>query len=120
MDVNTVAKEFVALMKEGKDQEAQDRFWADDIRSVEAMPGEHSDVTGREALAAKHAWWEANSTMHGYTVTGPMVHGDQFAVFFTMDVTMKDMGRLEMQEVGLYTVRDGKVVEERFFYGPYD
>ena len=36
---------------------------------------------------------------------------------YTMDVTIKETGaRQNMDEVGVYTVRDGKIVEERFFY----
>jgi ketosteroid isomerase-like protein len=34
-----------------------------------------------------------------------------------MDLTPKATGeRITMDEVGLYTIRDGKIVEERFFY----
>ena len=36
---------------------------------------------------------------------------------FKIDVTRKQTGeRVKMDEVGLYTVRSGKIVEERFFY----
>ena len=45
------------------------------------------------------------------------MHGDQFAVRFTMDVTEKASGqRTRMDEIGLYTLKNGKIVEERFFY----
>jgi predicted ester cyclase len=49
------------------------------------------------------------------------VHGDQFAVRFTMDVTPKTGDtagqRMQMTEIGLYTVQGGKITEERFFFG---
>ncbi|CDX15581.1 conserved hypothetical protein [Mesorhizobium sp. ORS 3324] len=36
---------------------------------------------------------------------------------FTFDVTPKSTGqRATMDEVGLYTVKDGKISEERFYY----
>ena len=38
-------------------------------------------------------------------------------VGFKMDVTPKGGARHTMDEVGLYTVKDGRIVEERFFYG---
>ena len=35
-----------------------------------------------------------------------------------MDVTVKETGaRMTMDEIGVYTVKNGKIVEERFFYG---
>jgi ketosteroid isomerase-like protein len=49
---------------------------------------------------------------------GPFLHGDQFAVRFTLDVTQPNGERTVMEEVGVYTVRDGKITEERFFFLP--
>jgi ketosteroid isomerase-like protein len=34
-----------------------------------------------------------------------------------MDVTPKGGKRTKMDEVGVFTVANGKIVEERFFYG---
>ena len=45
------------------------------------------------------------------------MNGDQFIVRFKMDLTFKPSGeRMQNDEDGLYTVKDGKIVEERFFY----
>ena len=53
----------------------------------------------------------------GYLLKDRVLNGDQFAVRFHFDVTVKETGeRRVMDEVGLYTVRNGKIVEERFFY----
>ena len=50
-------------------------------------------------------------------VEGPYLNGDQFAVRMKMDLTVKESGeRITMDEIGLYTVKDGKIAEERFFY----
>ncbi|MFN3449113.1 MAG: SnoaL-like domain-containing protein [Roseococcus sp.] len=41
---------------------------------------------------------------------------DQFALHLRVDVTVKATGqRMQLAEIALYTVQDGKVVEERFF-----
>ena len=41
----------------------------------------------------------------------------QFAVHFTFDITPKSTGqRITQQEVGLYTVKDGLITREQFFY----
>jgi ketosteroid isomerase-like protein len=55
--------------------------------------------------------------IHGNETFGPYVNGDQFALRFRVDFTIKASGeRIQIDEVGLYTVRDGAIVEERFFY----
>jgi ketosteroid isomerase-like protein len=33
-----------------------------------------------------------------------------------MEVTMKGAGRVKMDEVAVYEVRDGKIVKEQFFF----
>ena len=55
--------------------------------------------------------------MHNFKVEGPYVHGDQFVVRFKGEVTPKGQKRMPLDEVGLYTVRNGKIVEESFFMG---
>ena len=37
-------------------------------------------------------------------------------VRFTMDLTPKDGKRHTMDEVAMYTVKNGKIVDESFFY----
>jgi ketosteroid isomerase-like protein len=118
MDTAEIASRFVALCKQGKFDEAGDSFWSDDIVSIENMEGPMARLEGRAAVKGKGEWWYANHEVHGGETHGPYVNGDQFAVRFDLDVTPKATGqRMQMQEIGLYTVKEGKIVEERFFYG---
>ena len=55
--------------------------------------------------------------VHGSVAEGPFPHGDRFIVRFKYDVTPKHTGkRMTMDETGLYTVQNGKIVKEEFFY----
>ncbi|MEL6876803.1 MAG: nuclear transport factor 2 family protein [Pseudomonadota bacterium] len=115
MSIEKLAKDFTKAVAEDNAEEYQ-AMWHDDIVSYEPQEGPMSKVQGRDALLQKHAWWEQNAEMHSSSTDGPYVFGDQFAVNYEMDVTM-DGERSQMKEVGVYTVKDGKVAEERFFYG---
>jgi SnoaL-like domain len=117
MDTKAVAKAFTDLCKKGELAQAGDKFWAEDAVSREAMEGEMAVLKGRKALEGKGQWWYANNTVHEVKVEGPYVHGNQFVVRFKMDVTPKGKSRHTMDEVGVYTVKNGKIVEESFFYG---
>jgi ketosteroid isomerase-like protein len=99
--------------------EALDFLFADDVVSVEAvaMPGAQQEIKGLAAVKGKHEWWLANHEIHSGSVTGPWPHGDRFVVGFQYDVTNKPSGkRMKMDAVGLYTVRNGKIVRDEFFY----
>jgi ketosteroid isomerase-like protein len=117
MTVQDIANDLVALCRAGDFDTPGQKYWADDVLSVEAMPGDMAEVRGKDAVKGKGDWWAANHEVHSSEVEGPYVNGDQFVVRFKMDLTQKASGdRIQMDEVGLYTVKDGKIVEERFFY----
>jgi ketosteroid isomerase-like protein len=111
------AEAFTAMLKAGDHEGAATKFNAEDIVSYEGMEGPMAVCKGREAVKAKSDWWYANHEIIRSESEGPWVTGDQFVVNFDIEVIVKESGeRISMKEVGLYTVRDGKIAEERFFY----
>lgn len=117
MTITEIAKDFTELLKQGDHQGAAEKYNADDVASYEAMEGPMAVSCGKEALRQKNQWWQENNEVHGGSVEGPYVNGDQFAVRFKFDITPKATGeRATIDEVGLYTVKNGKITEERFYY----
>ena len=119
MSVSEIAHDLVAICKTGDFATPGAKYWADDVLSVEAgaPPGGDPASHGKAAAVAKGEWWSGAHDIHATEVQGPWVNGDQFTVRFSMDVTVKATGqRLKMDEIALYTVKDNKIVEERFFY----
>ena len=117
MNTQDIANDLVALCKTGDFSSPGEKYWADNVRSIEAM-GENAVSEGKAAARAKGEWWSGAHDIHSVEVEGPYVNGDQFTVRFKMDVTAKASGqRMTMDEVALYSLKDGKIAEERFFYG---
>ena len=117
MTTREIADAVVALSKAGNLEAIGKTYWADDIVSLEDMEGPMGRLEGRAAVTAKNDWWNGAHEVHNVETHGPFVHGNQFAVRWVMDVTQKESGnRITMDEVALYTIKDGKIVEERFFY----
>lgn len=123
MTIEDVAKGLVDLCRQGKSDQAVETYYHPDIVSVEAqgMPDMPAEIRGIDAVKQKHAWWYDHFEVHSEAYDGPYVNGDRFAVFNTIDTTMKATGRrVKMSEIALYTVQDGKVVHEAFFAKPDD
>jgi len=53
---------------------------------------------------------------HGAKISDPVVGNNYFAVSWWLDTTMKGRGRMQMEEICLYHVQNGKIVMEQFFY----
>jgi hypothetical protein len=117
MNTHEVAKSFTELCKAGKFDEAGQKFWSEDVVSIEPMTGEMARLQGRKAVEGKGKWWADNHAVHAVKVDGPFVNGDEFTVGFEMEVTPKGKSRMTMREIALYKVKNGKVVEERFYGG---
>lgn len=114
-----VGKELVALCREGKNMDAINKFYSPDIVSVESMGNAEmpAETKGIAAVRGKNEWWVNNHDVHSATANGPFVGDDQFAVQYIYDVTFKPTSkRMQMKEMALYTVKDGKIVHEEFFY----
>ncbi len=114
-----VGNKLVALCREGKDAQVLETLYDKNIVSVEAaeMPGMPREQRGVAACHNKAKWWSENNETHSVKVEGPFPHGDRFAVRFTYDITRKsDRKRNQMDEMALYTVKNGKIVREEFFY----
>ena len=116
MTTQEIADRLVSLCREGRNEEAKNELYSNDIVSVEVNEP-MKVVRGLEATRAKGAWWEANHEVHSAKIEGPFVNDDQFAVRFTYDITPKATGnRVAMDEVALYDVKDGKIIKETFLY----
>ena len=119
-----VGKQLVAMCNAGQDTEFVDQYYSDDIVSIEVMGmpevGMPRVMKGKEAILAKTKWWYDNHEVHGGSCEGPYPQGNRFIVIFGMDITAKQGPmagqRMQMKEAGLYTVEDGKIVHEQFFY----
>ncbi|MGH7244669.1 MAG: SnoaL-like domain-containing protein [Phycisphaerales bacterium] len=91
-------------------------MWSPGIVSIEGV-GVSQSWHGRKAVDAKNAWWAGDHVMHGASAEGPFVGATGFAVKFVIDVETKSTGKREtMTEVGVYTVKSGKIVQEEFMY----
>jgi hypothetical protein len=117
MSVKTVANRFVELCRQGKNFDVMRTMYAPDIISVE---GGGEETVGQGPVIKKSEDWVSTKTFHGETVAGPFYNGanpDQFVVYFTLDITPKATGkRITLEEVGVYTVKNDKIVREQFFY----
>ena len=112
MTTEEVAKKVVELVRKQAWYEALDTLYDQDIVSVEATTPESR---GKEAVRGKIDWWVNAMEVHSFKASEPFVGHDRFVVQYDADVTdKKSKERRKLSEVGVYTVKDGKIVREEF------
>lgn len=118
MSTTDVANRFNELSSLGRWDQIQNELFADNAVSIEPAhsPGMKS-VEGLEAIRQKgKEFGEMVEEMHGGYSNQPQIAGNHFSVAMGMDITMKGLGRMKMDEIAVYEVKDGKIVKEQFFY----
>ena len=110
-----VGASLVDMFNRGLLKEIEQMWWSPKITSIEGM-GQAWD--GKPAVDGKNQWWLQTNRMIAGTAEGPYVGATGFAVKFHLEVEEIATGRHTiMDEVGVYTVKDGKIVQEEFMYG---
>ena len=108
-----VAKKVVEFVRKRTWYDALD-LYDDNIVSVEADPGSQ-ETKGKEGVRSKIDWWVNAMEVHSFKASEPFVGHDRFVVQYDADVTdKKSKERRKLSEVGVYTVKNGKIVREEF------
>lgn len=118
MSVQEIAARLTELCRQGKYDIAQKELYSKDAESFEPVgsPGLQT-VKGLDAIIEKgNQFQRMIEEVHSSTVSEPIIAGNTFAVAAVLDLTLKGMGRVPMEELAVYEVKDGKVVKEQFFY----
>ena len=121
MTTQEIANRYQELMTERKFLEIQDSFYADDVVCQEMEKATAMGLAvithGLDAVKAKGIARRATiETIHSYYCSEPLVAGEFFSVVLRQDITFKGKPRMTIEEIGVFQVKEGKVVKEQFFY----
>ena len=115
MKTEEVAKKVVELVRKQAWHEALNSLYDDNVVSVEATTPE---TQGKEGVRGKVDWWLDTFEVHRFDASEPFVARDRFVVQYDAEVSdKKTKERRKLSEVGVYTVKNGKIVREEFL--PY-
>jgi len=120
MTTQEVANRLVELCRAGKYEETVKELYSPEIVSVEPEGAPNRIVKGLEAIAAKSMKFERMvEKVNKSVISDPIVAENFFSCSMLMNVQMKGAPHaIDMDEVCVYTVNEGKIVKEEFFYTP--
>lgn len=118
MTTQEVAFRFNELAKQEKWFEIQDELFSENVRSIDPPNSPYFGYAeGKTPVRKKgEEFVKKVEAFHGASTTEPVVAGNHFAVGREVDITVQGFGRIQMKEIMLYEVKDGKIVLEQFFY----
>ena len=113
-----VAARFNELAKQEKWFEIQEEFFSDDVKSIDPP---HSPwfgyAEGKKNVREKgETFVKEIVALHGASTSEPMVAENHFVVQRSIDITTSAFGRVQLNQLMMYEVKDGKIISEQFFY----
>lgn len=104
------------MIREGRIMDAMREFYADDVVMRE---NDNPPTVGLAANLAREQAFVDGATWHGLELRGVTVGDDLSMVEWWMDFDYPPYGgRLAFTQVAVQRWRNGKIIDERFFYNP--
>jgi hypothetical protein len=118
MTTQEVAARFNELAQQEKWFEIQDELFAEEVKSIDPANSPYMGYAEGKANVRKKGadFVKKIRDFHGAGTSSPVVAGNHFAVGREMDVTVEGFGRIQLNEIMLYEVKDGAIISEQFFY----
>lgn len=113
-----VANRFNELARQEKWFEIQEEFFADEVKSIDPPNSPYMGYAEGKADVRKkgEAFVSRITALHSARTGEPIVTGNHFAVIREIDITVQPHGRIQMNQIMLYEVKNGEIISEQFFY----
>ncbi|WP_207514742.1 nuclear transport factor 2 family protein [Longitalea luteola] len=118
LSTQEVADRFNELAQQEKWFEIQEEFFAENVKSIDPPGSPYMGYAeGKAAVRKKGEDFVSRiQAVHRTYTSAPIVTGNHFAVVREKDLTVQPFGRIQINEIMLYEVKDGQIVSEQFFY----
>ena len=113
-----VAARFNELAKQEKWFEIQDELFAHNVKSIDPPNSPYFGYAEGKVTVRKKGedFVKKIDAAHRRHTTEPVIAGNHFAVGREVDITVQGHGRIQINEIMVYEVKDGEIISEQFFY----
>jgi hypothetical protein len=113
-----VAARYHELAQQEKWFEIQDEFFSENVKSIDPPNSPYFGYAEGKAPVRKKGedFVKRIEALHSAYTTAPVVSGNHFAVGRDIDITVQGHGRIQINQIMLYEVKDGQIILEQFFY----
>jgi ketosteroid isomerase-like protein len=115
MTTREIGERLVELIRGQQFVQAVEELYAPDVSSRENC---EAPISGYDAVLENNRRWVETMKIHRFEVPAYWVDEDTIIIEMDSDFTHVEIGRAyHSEQIGVYRVRDGKIVSSRFYYG---
>jgi hypothetical protein len=112
-----IANRLTELLNGQRFIEAYQQLFAEDAESIDPLNTGQSPLKGLANLLEREKDFLSRTEIHKISVSEPIVASSYFTIGLYMDFNIAGQGKMEVEELCVYKVNDGKIISQQFFIG---
>lgn len=117
MNTNQIANKLKEMLQNGHFEMAQKEFFAEEAISIEPIESGIPPTKGLQAILQKgQNFRDSVEQFHSLEVSSPISTFNYISIALKVELTFKGQSKTTMEEIIVYKIENGKIVEEQFFY----
>jgi hypothetical protein len=116
--IHEIANGLKEMLSEQKFVEAYKLLFSDDAESIDPLNTSGQPLKGLTTLLDREKDFLSRITaINKITLSDPIIAGSYFTMSLKMSFEVQDQGHMEVEEICLYKVKNGKIISQQFFIG---
>jgi len=115
--IHEIANGLKEMVSEQRFVDAYQQLFADDSESIDPLNTSGQPIKGLETLLAREKDFLSRVTIQQISLSEPIIAGSYFTLSLKMSFEIQGQGHMEVDELCVYKVADGKIISQQFFIG---
>lgn len=115
--IHEIANGLKEMLSEQKFVQAYQLLFSDDAESIDPLNRSGQPLKGLTTLLEREKDFLSRARIQKISLSDPIIAGSYFTMSLQMSFDLKDQGHMEIEEICLYKVKDGKIASQQFFIG---
>ena|ERR1700744_3538236 len=115
--IHEIANGLKEMVSEQKFLDAYQQLFADNAESIDPLNTSGQPLKGLDTLIAREKDFLSRITVNKISLSEPIIAGSYFTLSLKMSFEVEGQGHMDVDEICLYKVADGKIISQQFFIG---
>lgn len=115
--IHEIANGLKEMLSEQKFVEAYKLLFSEHAESIDPLNTSGAPLKGLGTLLDREKDFLLRAKIQKITLSEPIIAGSYFTMSLKMSFDLKDQGHMELEEICLYKVKNGKIISQQFFIG---
>ncbi|WP_426668286.1 SnoaL-like domain-containing protein [Mucilaginibacter sp. McL0603] len=116
--IHEIANRLKEMLSEQKFVEAYQLLFSEDAESIDPLNTSGQPLKGLTTLLEREKDFLSRvTTIHKISLSEPIIAGSYFTLSLKMSFDVKGQGHMDVDELCVYKVKEGKILSQQFFIG---